>query len=164
MEKTKITAEQVKLLFESNLATFKQKNGEAKAYRFSRATLDAALQEKFPESSITERTNMVTSFIRGQGMKIQKVSHGVYEYNEGYLTKYLIFDTLSEAMSKIENAKISIEDEVDTKELKKLCILAHEAETKLMNVFTELLKLAPEFEAEFNAHKDAMENAINEEN
>lgn len=159
MEKEKLTLEDVKRLFFNHLAEFKEANPEiTKRYSFTRATLDSALQKEFPDASQTDRTNQITAFLKNEGMNIQKISHGNYEYvSEEYLTQYLIFNTIAEAKGKIANAKINMDENTDGQELKKLCVLAAEAEKKLIAVFKELLEMAPEFESTYKSHMEMLE-------
>ena len=158
MEK-KLTLKDVKRLFFNHLAEFKKANPEiTKRYSFTRATLDNALQKEFPDASQTDRTNQITAFLKNEGMNIQKKSHGNYEYvSDEYLTQHLIFNTIAEAKGKIANAKISMDENTDETELKKLCVLAAEAEKKLIAVFEELLQMAPEFKSTYNNHMETLD-------
>lgn len=157
MEKEKLTIQDVKRVFFNGLDEFKKTNPESNSYLFSRAILDSALQKEFPDASQTDRTNQITAFLKNEGMNVQKISHGSYEYiTDEFLTQYLIFNTIAEAKGKIANAKINMNKDTDGKKLKELCVLAAEAEKKLIALFEDLTKMAPEFEPTYKNHMEML--------
>jgi len=157
MSKEKINAEKVEQVFYEKLEEYREKNGESKYYTFNRMILDDVLKGRFPDSSQTERSNAITAFLKGHGANIKKTGHGVYQYiSDEWLSEALVFNTINNAINKIADAKISMDENVDPKLTKKICVLAAEAEKKLKALFDELVELAPEFEAKYNAHLDGL--------